>query len=236
MKSNFRIATQLLIMVIVSSPIGKTFAQADMKETIALIKKNLADSKENVKKYEWIETTTTFISGEEKSKKQNQCYYSVDGQLTKVATGGTTPEKKKGGIRGKIAENKKEEMAEYVKQAITKIQAYTPPDGAKLQKIYADGKMAINVLEPGKKFKLSFPDYLEAGDMLSLSFDKEKSMIMEVSITTSVEDPQDKVGFILQYKTLPDGTQYSANTTLNAPTKDLKITIQNSGYKMGAGH
>lgn len=236
MKRNFKIATQLLIMVVLISPIGKTYAQADMKETISMIKTNLAESNEKVKKYEWIETTTTFISGEEKSKKQNQCYYSVDGQLTKVATGATTPEKKKGGIRGKIAENKKEEMAEYVKQAITKIHAYTPPDGAKLQKIYADGKTAINVLEPGKKFKLSFPDYLETGDMLSLSFDKEKSMIMEVSITTSVEGPQDKVGFILKYKVLPDGTQYPASITLDAPTKDLKIAIENSGYKMGAGH
>ena len=66
------------------------FAQADMKEIIGMIKKNLAESKANIKKYEWLETTTIFLKGEQKSVKQNQCYYSVDGKLTKVETGGGT--------------------------------------------------------------------------------------------------------------------------------------------------
>jgi hypothetical protein len=38
------------------------FAQADMQETIGMIKKNLTDSKEKIKNYEWIETTTTFYN------------------------------------------------------------------------------------------------------------------------------------------------------------------------------
>ena len=52
-------------------------AQADVKENVAMIKKNLADSKEKIKKYEWIETTTVFYKGEQKSVIQKQCYYSI---------------------------------------------------------------------------------------------------------------------------------------------------------------
>ena len=39
-----------------------------------------------------------------------------------------------------IAENKKEEMGDYMKTAIAKIQTYLPPDADKIQQIYAAGK------------------------------------------------------------------------------------------------
>jgi hypothetical protein len=211
------------------------FAQADMKETIAMIKTNLATSKENMKKYAWIETTTTFVKGEKKSVKQNQCYYSLDGQLTKVETGGSEPAKKKGGIRGKIAENKKDDMMEYVKAAITKIQTYLPPDGAKIQQIYGAGKTNVQVLEPGKKFKLSFPDYNVQGDLLSLSVNTATKKIMAADVSTYIDDPKEKVVFNVTFKDLPDGTQYTGETTLNAEAKKLKIVIVNSGYKKASG-
>jgi hypothetical protein len=210
-------------------------AQADMQETVGMIKKNLADSKEKIKKYEWIETTTTFMNGEQKSLKQVQCYYSVDGKLTKVETGASTKAKTPGGLRGKIAENKKEELTDYMKKAIAKIQTYLPPDPEKIQKIYAGGTTSIQVLEPGKKFKLSFPDYNEKGDILSISVDKVNQKIMAVAVTTSVEDPSEKVVFNVNYKDLPDGTQYAASTILDAQAKKVKITIDNSGYKKGTG-
>jgi hypothetical protein len=224
------------LTLIILSWTSSLFAQADMQETVAMIKKNLADSKEKIKKYEWIETTTTFMDGEQKSLKQNQCYYSVDGKLTKVETGATTKAKTPGGIRGKIAENKKEEMTDYMKKAIAKIQTYLPPEPEKIQKIYAGGTASVQVLEPGKKFKLSFPDYNEKGDMLSISVDKVNQKIMAVAVSTSVDDPSQKVVFNITYKDLPDGTQYAASTILDAQVKKVKITIDNSGYKKGAGH
>jgi hypothetical protein len=211
------------------------FAQADAQETVAMIKKDLMESKEKMKQYEWIETTTTFINGEQKSVKQNQCYYSVDGKLTKVATGGTTQAQTKGGVRGKIIANKKEEMADYVNAAIAKIQTYLPPDPAKIQQIYAGGKTSVQVLEPAKKFKLSFPDYNEKGDMLSVSIDKTNQKILAMDVSTSVDDPSQKVIFSITYSNLPDGTQYAGSTTLEAKAKNVKIVIVNAGFKKGAG-
>jgi len=211
------------------------FAQADMQETIGMIKKNLTDSKETIKKYEWIETTTTFYKGEQKSIKQNQCYYSVDGKLTKVETGGSAQAKAPGGLKGKIVANKKEDMADYIKAAIAKIQTYLPPDAGKIQQIYAAGNATIQVLEPGKKFKLNFPDYNEKGDMLSISVDKENQKIMALDVTTSVDDPAQKVVFNITYNDLPDSTQYAGSTTLDAQAKSVKIVIVNSGFKKAAG-
>ncbi len=56
----------MMIILVLFAGLTQIYAQADMKETIAMIKKNLADSKQQIKKYEWVETTTTFLDGEQK--------------------------------------------------------------------------------------------------------------------------------------------------------------------------
>jgi hypothetical protein len=228
--------TNLLLALILFALTATSFAQADMKETVAMIKTNLVQSKEKIKQYAWIETTKIYIKGELKTTKQNQCYYSVDGQLTKVATGGTDQAKAPRGLKGKIVANKKEEMADYVAKAVEKVKAYLPPDGEKIQQIYGAGKMNIQILEPNKKFKLSFPDYLQQGDVLAISLDKVSQKLMGLDVNTYIDEPEDKVVFNVTYKDLPDGTQYSVSTSLVAAAKDLKIVIENSGYKKGAGN
>ncbi|HYK46828.1 MAG TPA: hypothetical protein VEV83_16735, partial [Parafilimonas sp.] len=114
-------------------------------------------------------------------------------------------------------------------------QTYLPPDAGKIQQIYAAGNATIQVLEPGKKFKLNFPDYNEKGDMLSISVDKENQKIMALDVSTSVDDPAKKVVFNITYDDLPDATQYAGSTTLDAQAKSVKIVIVNSGFKKAAG-
>jgi len=231
MKKNY-----LILALLTFAGTAGIFAQADTKELITMIKKNLTDSKANIKNYEWLETTTIFLKGEQKSVKQNQCYYSVDGKLTKVETGGGTEAKAKGGLRGKVIANKKEEMADYIKAAVAKVHTYLPPDAAKLQQIYAAGKTSIQVLEPGKKFKLNFPDYNVPGDMLSISVDKASQKLMVLDVSTYIDKPDEKVVFNVTYSDLPDGTQYAGTTSLDAAAKNVKIVIVNSGYKKAAAH
>lgn len=225
----------LVLIMALFAGAATSFGQADMKETMAVIKTDLVQSKGNMKQYSWIETTSTWIKGELKSTKQNQCYYSVDGKLTKIETGGSDQAKKPGGIKGKIIENKKEELGDYIAKAMDKIKDYLPPDADKIGQIYAAGKTAIQILDPGKKFKLSFPDYLQKGDMLSISVDMGNQKLMGLSVSTYIDNPSEKVTFDVTYNTLPDGTQYAANTTLVADAKNLKITIVNSGYRKGTG-
>jgi len=207
------------------------FAQKN-DSAIALIKKSLTDSKEKIKHYEWIETTITYVKGDQKSKKQTRCYYDVTGKLIKVATGETqAAEKSPGGLRGKAVDKKKDEMQDYIEKSIAKIQAYLPPDPAKLQQIYGSGKAVVHVVEPNKKFKLDFPSYLQQGDMISVALDKEKNLLNGLSVNTYLDKPDDKINFETNYGSLPDGTQYPASTTLDAQDKNVKIVIQNAGYK-----
>ncbi len=214
---------------------GTSYGQAaDAKEIVGLIKQNLATSMQNLKTYEWLETITVTMDGEEKSKKQNQCYYSVDNKLMKVPTANTSEAKSPGGIRGRVASNKKEEMSEYVKKCVALIQKYLPPSSEKLQSLYAAGKTSIQVLEPNKKFKVTFSDYQQAGDAVGVQLNKEKNLLMGVNVNSYVDGPSDKIAFNITYSQLPDGTQYPAQTLLDMPAKKLKILIINEGYKKGA--
>ncbi len=210
-------------------------AQPDMKETLSVIKTSLIQSKKNMRQYSWVETTRTWIKDELKSTRQNQCYYSVDGKLTKIATGGTDQQKTPGGIRGKIAANKKEDISEYIARSTDKISDYLPPDADKLQDIYGAGKVAIQILDPGKKFKLTFPDYLQKGDQLSISVDLAGKKLMALSVNTYLDDPAERVIFDVTYGDLPDGTQYAVKTILVAEAKKLKTEIEESGFRKGTG-
>ena len=104
-----------------------------------------------------------------------------------------------------------------------------------MQQINAAGKATIQVLEPGKKFKISFPDYNVKGDVLSISVDKANSKLMSLEVNTYMDDPGQIVVFTVIYSDLPDGTQYESSTTLDAQAKNLKIVIKNDGYKKAAG-
>jgi hypothetical protein len=104
-----------------------------------------------------------------------------------------------------------------------------------VQQIYDAGKSAFHVIVPGKKYKIDLPDYNFPGDMLSISADKLAKQLTGVDVNTYLDSPADKVIFNLQYQNLPDGTQYPAITTLEATAKNVKIVIENSGYKLATG-
>ena len=138
--------------------------QPSVPERVAALKATMEASKIILKQYEWIETTVVSLKGEEKSRKQERCYYGADGGVTKVPVGiAPEPEKKRRGLRGRIAENKKEELTDYMKSAVALVKTYVPPNPAKIQAAKDAGKVTLEVLEPGKRVRLNFRDYEKAG-------------------------------------------------------------------------
>lgn len=224
----------LVIMTIMFLLVSTVSAQGtDPKQAMVKIKQNLGASMKALTAYEWMETTTIFKDGEAKSKLQKKCSYGADGKLVKVPVTDPSEAKDKAprGVRGKIVENKKEEMGDYVEKCVAKIHEYLPPNSEKLQSIYNSGKANVQVLEPNKKYKFEFPDYLQAGDKLGVSVDMEKGLLGGIGVNTYVDSPNDKVGLQLRYLLLGDGTEYPAETVLEMPAKGLKIVINNEGHK-----
>ena len=126
-------------------------------------------------------------------------------------------------------------MIDYISKAADEIEAYLPPEPEVIQKVYAGGKVGIQILEPAKIFKLSFPDYIKQGDVLSVTIDKENQKLKAFNVTTYIDDPSEKVIFDVTLLDLPDGTQFVSTVTFVAEAKNLKLDLANSGYKKGAG-
>jgi len=205
--------------------------QPSVPERVAAIKTELATSKAVLKDYEWIETTVVSLKGEEKSRKQQRCYYGAEGGIQKVEVSETPEPESKRGLRGRIAENKKEELTDYMKSAINLVKTYMPPDPAKIQAAKDAGKVTIEVLEPGKRIRLNFADYEKAGDKLGLEVDLEKDRLQGISVSTYVDDPKEHVLLDAQMGHLTDGTSYVSGVSLFASAKNINVTVQNTGYR-----
>ena len=93
-------------------------------ERVAALKTNLAVSQANLRRYEWIETTVVSLNGEEKSRKQQRCYYGADGVLQKVVVDASPPPEKRFGLRGRIIANKTAELTTYMQSAVSLVKSY----------------------------------------------------------------------------------------------------------------
>ncbi len=200
------------------------------KEKVEAIKSSFQKSQALLRKYEWVETQVVSFKGEEKSNKQSRCYYGADGKLQKVEENQTKADTP-GGIRGKIAKKKKEELTDYMLQAIATIKQYVPPDPVLIQKSYQSGHSAIFPSQPGRMTQISFSSYLKQNDSLLFEVDTSSNRVQGVKIQTYIESPKDSVVLNVSYYPFPDGTIYPGRITLDAPAKDVKVTIHNSGYR-----
>lgn len=205
--------------------------QPSAAERAALLKATMAASQAVLKQYEWIETTAVSLKGEEKSRKQERCYYGADGGVQKVEVTSTPEPATKRGLRGKIAENKKEELTDYMKSAVALVKTYVPPSPAKIQSAKDAGKVSIDLLEPGKRARLNFRDYEKPGDNLGVEVDLANNRPLSLKVATYLEDAKDAVILDVRMGQLNDGTTYPADVTLDAKTKNLAVTVKNSGYR-----
>jgi hypothetical protein len=211
-----------------------TLAQApqlSVPDRVAALKTQLATSQANLRHYEWIETTVVSLKGEEKSRKQQRCYYGADGALQKVMIDASPAPATKPGLRGRVIANKTAELTDYMKYAVSLVKSYVPPDPAKIQAAKDAGKVTIAVLEPGKRASISFPDYQKAGDKLTVEIDLVNNRVLAVTVSTYLDGAADVVTLNARMGQLNDGTSYTSDITLNAQVKKLTVTVQNTGYR-----
>ncbi len=228
--------TKLIIVITLAALLivngGIAHAQeSSVAERVAALKAALATSQATLKHYEWIETTVVSLKGEEKSNKQQRCYYGADGGLQKIEVSASPEPDKKRGVRGRIIKNKTEELTDYMKSAVDLVKTYIPPDPAKIQAAKDAGKVTIDLLEPGKRARLNFPDYQKPGDNLGVEVDLVKNVPLDVTVATYLDDAKDAVKMDAHMGQLNDGTVYASDIMLDAVAKSVTVAVKNSGYR-----
>ncbi len=116
-------------------------------------------------------------------------------------------------LRGRAAKRKKEDVTEYMQKAVALIHQYVPPNPATLQKVFQAGRTGVQILEPGRRGRLDFRDYLIPGDVLGVEVNLTNNKILGLQVGTYIDKPEDAVSLKVQFATLADGTGYPAQVT-----------------------
>jgi len=228
MKASFRYLTQAALLIL---PVSLALAQQPTpQERVVALKASLAASKAILKPYEWVETTVVSLKGEEKSRQMNKCYHGADGKVQKIPLTTPPPAEKKRGLRGRIAESKREEMTGFMKDAVALVKQYVPPEPLLIQKAKDAGKVSVSP-QPGQRANLTFRDYLKPGDSFALVLDLGNNRPVEAKVSTYLESREDAVTLDVKFSTLDNNATYASRTTLNAPAKNLSVSVENSGYR-----
>lgn len=198
-------------------------------EKVAAVKQSFQESQARLRTFEWVETTVVSLKGEQKSKKQERCYYGAEGGIQKVPIG--TPEQADmpGGLRGRASRNKQEEIVEYMDRAVALVKLYVPPDPARIQQSKDAGKASLHMLEPGKRARLDFGDYVQPGDVLGVEIDIVNNRILGVHVATSLDSAP--VNLDITFAAFPDGTIHTSAVKLDAKAQEVTVDIQNTGYR-----
>ena len=224
--------SSLALPAVAQQPAAAPVTPADH---VTAIKQSLGASMAALRQYEWIETTVVSMKGEEKSRKQAQCYYGVDGKVQKVPIGAAADSKSPRGLRGKIVENKKEDIADSMKEAIELVKQYIPPDPQRIDAAKAAGNLSVVPPDSQGNVKVVIKDYLKAGDSLTIGANAATDRIGGVTVATFTDSAKEAVGLKVNFGAFPDGTVFQERIDLDVKKENMNVTIQNSGYKKHAG-
>lgn len=213
-------------------------AQPTPQQRAAMLSQWLQASQAQVRAYEWIETTVVSKDGEQKSSTQKRCYYGADGKVQKVVVqqsaekgGGPPGVLPPGRLLKKAMEHKKEELTAYMQSAVELVHNYVPPVPGLLQQSINGGKLGMQMLDPGRRVRLSFADYLKPGDTLGVDIELPTNRLLAVQVASYLDSPEDAVALNVTMGVLPDGTIYAARSSLDAKAKGLNVTVDNTGYR-----
>lgn len=204
--------------------------QPSASERAIALKASLAASQATLKNYEWVETTIVSLKGDEKSRQLNRCYHGAEGKVQKIPLTSAPEPATKRGLRGRIAEAKKEELTGYMKDAVELVKQYVPPEPVLIQKAKDNAKVTIQPLA-GQRARLIFADYLKPGDTFAIEIDLANNRPLAASVASYLESKSDAVNLEVRFGTLEGNATYASSVVLNAPAKSLRVDLENSGYR-----
>ncbi len=203
-----------------------------VQEKLAAVKQSMAENKQRLQQYQWIETTQLNLKGDAKPPSQKLCQYGPDGQVRKTPIG-VQQEPSGGRLKKRVIEKKKAEMQDYMQDVKGVLGMYVPPDPIRMQQAYQLGKLSLN--PAGGIMNLVFRDYAQPGDQMTLTFDTATKKIISLDINTYMGNAKDAVTLHVQMASLPDGTNYVQQSVLSASAKQLVVTTSNANYQRMGG-
>jgi hypothetical protein len=225
-----RIATIVPALILIAVPVLWSQPVA-MQQKVADLKQSMAENRQKLMKYQWVQSTQVSIKGQVKKDQDEMCRYGPDGKVQKTLIGPppAPPNIPTGGLKGRIAAKKVDEMKDYTERLKSLISHYAPPQPEMIQAAKDAGNVSLNAT--GGAVTLTFVNYYKPGDKVSFVIDTASKKLLSYDVNTYLDDPQkDIVTLSNHFASLPDGTNYLQQTVLNAQEKQIQVTTTNSNY------
>ena len=206
--------------------------KAALQQRVTELKESVAANKAKLAKYQWTETTTTLLKGEVKKTETSLCQYGPDGKVQKTPVGPPpAPPEQKRGLKGKVVEKKVDELKDYGTRLKSLIGEYVPPSRDKIQEAFQAGNVSVTPSAGGVS-SIVISNYYKGGDKLIFAFDPAVKKLRSLTVDSYLDDPKtDIVTLAVNFASLPDGSNYAANTDLKAASKNIEIKTVNSNYQ-----
>lgn len=225
------IVTALSALVIGLTQAVNAQGQQEMQQKLAAVKESVAKNQAALHQYQWTEQTVVSLKGEVKKTTQSLCRYGPDGQVQKTPLSAPAPPPQQmGRLKKHVVEKKKGELTDYMQQAVDLIKDYVPPNPQQMQQAYAAGGVSFSPAGAGL-IALQFKNYVKPGDSIIFTFNSATKSLTNLNVNTYISEPKDAVTLTVAFQTLPDGTNYAANTVLNASAKQVTVQMQNMNYQ-----
>ncbi len=201
----------------------------ELQQKVAALKQALGQNKQALSQYTWVETQQMILKGDVKSTQLFQCQYGPDGKVQKSPIGPPQPPPSNPrGMKGRVVEKKKGEIKDYMEQVASLMKFYVPPTRAQIQNSFQAGKASIQ--PQGGLVTLVFHDYAVPGDSMSVTIDGATNKIRSFVVNTYLDDPSQVVTLNAVFQSLPDGTNYVAQTVLDATAKQVQIRTTSANF------
>jgi len=208
--------------------------KAGMAGRVTELKESIAANRARLAKYQWTETTTISLKGQVRKTETSLCHYGPDGKVVKTPTGPQQaqqePQQRGGRFKARIVEKKVDELKDYGERLKSLIGEYVPPNRDKIQDAFQAGN--VSIAPSSALTSMTISNYYKAGDKLIFAFDPTAKKIRQLNVDSYLDDPKtDIVTLAVNFASLPDGTNYAANTDLKAESKQIEIKTANSNYQ-----
>jgi hypothetical protein len=205
----------------------------ELQQKLAALKQSAAANKQKLHQYQWVETQQLTLKGEAKPQKSFLCSYGPNGQIQKVPIGEQqAPQQsgRQGRLKERVIEKKTDEMKDYMQQVKSIISLYVPPDPQRMQKAFEAHNVSLNSTMGTGAAQIVFKNYAQPGDQMTIAFDTAIRKIQTLNVNTYMGQAKDAITLAVQFANLPDGTNYAAQTVLNATSKQIQVTTTNGNY------
>jgi hypothetical protein len=211
------IAITLVPQLRAQSPVGGAIAA------------NMSANTEKLKNFTFKQKVEVYLKGELKKTSVSQVHYDSSGQRVAVPLESAPAEASQshhGPVARKVAEEKKDEMKDYVDRLMGLTSQYLPPTADRIQATVSRAQFSQPV--PGEA-QVKLPDYLKDGDSMTMTLEAAEKRITQVEVKSSLDS--DPVSIVVNFSALPDGTNYPATTTVKSEAKQVELRISTYDYQ-----